>query len=63
MVVADNDQQLDKNFGFNKSFGGKYELGKEIGRGHFGHTCHAKGKKGDLRDHPLAVKIISKSKV
>ncbi|KAK1369884.1 Calmodulin-domain kinase CDPK protein [Heracleum sosnowskyi] len=63
VVVSENDQQLDKNFGFNKSFGGKYELGKEIGRGHFGHTCHAKGKKGDLKDHPLAVKIISKSKM
>lgn len=56
-------QYLDKNFGYNKNFGAKYELGKEIGRGHFGHTCHAKGKKGELKDHSLAVKIISKVKV
>nr|XP_043619380.1 CDPK-related kinase 3 [Erigeron canadensis] len=56
-------QSLDKNFGYNKNFGAKYELGKEIGRGHFGHTCHAKGKKGELRDHALAVKIISKLKM
>ena len=56
-------QSLDKNFGYNKNFGAKYELGKEIGRGHFGHTCHARGKKGELKDHTLAVKIISKVKV
>ncbi|KAJ9539139.1 hypothetical protein OSB04_031872 [Centaurea solstitialis] len=56
-------QSLDKNFGYNKNFGAKYELGKEIGRGHFGHTCHARGKKGDLKDHSLAVKIISKVKM
>lgn len=56
-------QSLDKNFGYNKNFGAKYELGKEIGRGHFGHTCHARGKKGELKDHALAVKIISKVKM
>ncbi|XP_076890856.1 CDPK-related kinase 3-like [Bidens hawaiensis] len=56
-------QLLDKNFGYNKSFGAKYELGKEIGRGHFGHTCHARGKKGELKDQALAVKIISKAKM
>ncbi|CAI9782201.1 unnamed protein product [Fraxinus pennsylvanica] len=56
-------QGLDKNFGYNKNFGAKYELGKEVGRGHFGHTCYAKGRKGELKDLPLAVKIISKSKV
>ncbi|XP_009796477.1 CDPK-related kinase 3 [Nicotiana sylvestris] len=61
--TAEPDQSLDKNFGYNKNFGAKYELGKEIGRGHFGHTCHAKGKKGDLKDLPLAVKIISKAKM
>ncbi|KAG6423360.1 hypothetical protein SASPL_113754 [Salvia splendens] len=54
---------LDKNFGYNKNFGAKYELGKEVGRGHFGHTCFAKGRKGELKDLPLAVKIISKPKV
>ncbi|KAG8391981.1 hypothetical protein BUALT_Bualt01G0244200 [Buddleja alternifolia] len=56
-------QQLDKNFGYNKNFGAKYELGKEVGRGHFGHTCYAKGRKGDLKDMPLAIKIISKAKL
>lgn len=57
------EQLLDKSFGYGKNFGAKYELGKEIGRGHFGHTCSARGKKGELKDQPLAVKIISKSKV
>lgn len=38
-------------------------LGKEIGRGHCGHTYSAIGKKGDLKDKPVAVKIISKAKV
>ncbi|CAA2951642.1 CDPK-related kinase 3-like [Olea europaea var. sylvestris] len=56
-------QALDKNFGYNKNFGAKYELGKEVGRGHFGHTCYAKGRKGELKDLPVAVKIISKSKM
>ncbi|MBA0817582.1 hypothetical protein Gohar_028297, partial [Gossypium harknessii] len=57
------EQALDKSFGYGKNFGAKYELGKEIGRGHFGHTCSARGKKGDLKDQPLAVKIISKAKL
>ncbi|KAJ8573072.1 hypothetical protein K7X08_009583 [Anisodus acutangulus] len=61
--TTEMDQSLDKNFGYNKNFGAKFELGKEIGRGHFGHTCHAKGKKGDLKDLPVAVKIISKAKM
>lgn len=60
---AEPEQLLDKSFGYAKNFGAKYELGKEVGRGHFGHTCSAKGKKGELRDQPVAVKIISKSKV
>ncbi|KAL3624381.1 Cyclin-dependent kinase 4 [Castilleja foliolosa] len=54
---------LDKNFGYNKHFGAKYELGKEVGKGHFGHTCYAKGRQGELKDMPLAVKIISKAKM
>ncbi|XP_038907205.1 CDPK-related kinase 3 isoform X2 [Benincasa hispida] len=57
------EQLLDKSFGYGKNFGAKYELGKEVGRGHFGHTCSAKGKKGELRDQPVAVKIISKAKM
>ncbi|GAU13692.1 hypothetical protein TSUD_347960 [Trifolium subterraneum] len=61
-VEADS-QSLDKSFGYSKNFGAKYELGKEVGRGHFGHTCAARAKKGELKDQPVAVKIISKSKV
>ncbi|XAR53921.1 Non-specific serine/threonine protein kinase [Bertholletia excelsa] len=61
--AAEAEQSLDKSFGYNKNFGAKYELGKEVGRGHFGHTCQARGKKGELKDQPLAVKIISKEKM
>lgn len=57
------EQSLDKTFGYNKNLGAKYELGVEVGRGHFGHTCSARGKKGELKDQPVAVKIISKAKV
>lgn len=60
---TEQDQSLDKNFGYSKNFGAKYELGKEVGRGHFGHTCSAKVKKGEFRDQPVAVKIISKAKM
>ncbi|KAJ6343934.1 hypothetical protein OIU76_005636 [Salix suchowensis] len=66
-VEADQQQQqqqsLDKSFGYSKNFGAKYELGKEIGRGHFGHTCSATVKKGALKDQTVAVKIISKAKM
>jgi serine/threonine protein kinase len=66
-VEAEQQQQqqqsLDKSFGYSKNFGAKYELGKEIGRGHFGHTCSATVKKGELKDQTVAVKIISKAKV
>ncbi|CAI9762514.1 unnamed protein product [Fraxinus pennsylvanica] len=57
------ESQLDKSFGFPKNFTAKYELGKEVGRGHFGHTCWAKGKKGELKNQQVAVKIISKAKM
>lgn len=57
------ERALDKNFGYSRNFSDKYELGKEVGRGHFGHTCWAKGKKGDLKNQQVAVKIISKAKV
>ncbi|XVF80293.1 hypothetical protein PTKIN_Ptkin15bG0059200 [Pterospermum kingtungense] len=60
---AELEQALDKSFGYGKNFGAKYELGKEVGRGHFGHTCSARGKKGELKDQHLAVKIISKAKM
>lgn len=55
--------QLDKSFGYSNNFAAKFELGMEVGRGHFGHTFWAKGKKGNLKGIPVAVKIISKSKV
>ncbi|XP_061370384.1 CDPK-related kinase 3-like [Gastrolobium bilobum] len=61
--IPEEEQVLDKSFGYSKNFGAKYELGKEVGKGHFGHTCYAKGKKGDLKDQPVAVKIISKAKM
>lgn len=57
------ERGLDKSFGYAKNFGAKFELVKEVGRGHFGHTCSAKGKKGELKGQPVAVKIISKAKV
>ncbi|EPS59727.1 hypothetical protein M569_15078, partial [Genlisea aurea] len=54
---------LDKNFGFCKNFVGHYELGEEVGRGHFGFTCSARGKKGNLKGRDVAVKVIPKSKM
>ncbi|KAF8398214.1 hypothetical protein HHK36_017140 [Tetracentron sinense] len=54
---------LDKNFGFSKQLLAKYELGEEMGRGHFGYTCSAKAKKGELKGQDVAVKVIPKSKV
>ncbi|RRT83704.1 hypothetical protein BHE74_00002370 [Ensete ventricosum] len=47
---------LDKNFGFSKQLFSKFELGEEIGRGHFGYTCTAKVKKGDMKGEEVAVK-------
>ncbi|PON81203.1 Serine/threonine protein kinase [Trema orientale] len=60
---GERDRALDKSFGYGKNFGARFELGKEVGRGHFGHTCWAKGKKGELKGQPVAVKIISKAKM
>jgi serine/threonine protein kinase len=57
---------LDKNFGFSKHFGSKYQLGEEVGRGHFGYTCSAVVKvnhKGEIKGHSVAVKVIQKVKV
>jgi hypothetical protein len=57
------ERELDKSFGYDRHFAAKYELGKEVGRGHFGHTCLARARKGDMRGQVLAVKVISKAKV
>ncbi|POO02758.1 Serine/threonine protein kinase [Trema orientale] len=54
---------LDKSFGFSKHFGNKYEMGEEVGRGHFGYTCSAKLKKGELKGQQVAVKVIPKAKM
>ncbi|KAH0862142.1 hypothetical protein HID58_079353 [Brassica napus] len=54
---------LDKRFGFAKDFHSRVELGDEIGRGHFGYTCSAKFRKGELKGQVVAVKIIPKSKM
>jgi len=54
---------LDKSFGFSKHFVTNFELGQEVGRGHFGYTCSAKGKKGSFKGLDVAVKVIPKSKV
>ncbi|URD92070.1 Calcium calmodulin-dependent serine threonine-protein kinase [Musa troglodytarum] len=54
---------LDKNFGFLKQIFSKFELGEEIGRGHFGYTCTAKAKKGDMKGEEVAVKVIPKAKM
>ncbi|XP_074585440.1 CDPK-related kinase 1-like isoform X1 [Curcuma longa] len=54
---------LDKNFGFSKQFFSKFELGEEVGRGHFGYTCSGKVKKGDMKGQEVAVKVIPKAKM
>nr|XP_043614536.1 CDPK-related kinase 5 [Erigeron canadensis] len=60
---SDSGSGLDKSFGFSKHFGSKYEVGEEVGRGHFGYTCKAKFKKGEFKGQDVAVKVIPKSKM
>ncbi|KAH9321979.1 hypothetical protein KI387_016618, partial [Taxus chinensis] len=60
---AETERPLDKSFGYSKNFTSKYELGHEVGRGHFGHTCYAKARKGELKGQAVAVKVISKAKM
>lgn len=55
--------ELDKSFGYLKNFDHKYELGEVVGRGHFGYTCTATARKGDLKGQEVAVKIISKAQM
>jgi hypothetical protein len=33
------ERELDKSFGYDRHFAAKYELGKELGRGHFGQPA------------------------
>lgn len=54
---------LDKSFGFLQHFANRYELGEEVGRGHFGYTCAAKLKKGEASGQQVAVKVIPKAKM
>ncbi|KAF8728776.1 hypothetical protein HU200_018054 [Digitaria exilis] len=60
---AEPDLGLDKSFGYSKHFAAKYDLGREVGRGHFGYTCAAKAKKGELKGEDVAVKVIPKAKM
>lgn len=55
--------RLDKSFGFAKGFGNRYEVGEEVGRGHFGYTRVAVGKKGELKGVAVAAKVIPKAKM
>uniref|UniRef100_A0A0E0LNG0 Protein kinase domain-containing protein n=1 Tax=Oryza punctata TaxID=4537 RepID=A0A0E0LNG0_ORYPU len=54
---------LDKGFGFNKGFAARYDMGDEVGRGHFGYTCSARIKKGARKGDAVAVKVIPKAKM
>ncbi|KAI3726260.1 hypothetical protein L1987_66057 [Smallanthus sonchifolius] len=60
---AEGVSGLDKSFGVLRNFGGKYEVGEEVGRGQFGYTCKAKFKKGELKGQEVAVKVIPKLKI
>lgn len=55
--------ELDKSFGYSKQLTSKYEIVTEVGRGHFGYTCSALAKKGDLKGQKVAVKVIPKNKM
>ena len=54
---------MDKSFGFSKELSSRYVVGEEIGRGHFGYTCSAFPRKGDLKGQKVAVKVVPKAKV
>lgn len=54
---------LDKRFGLSKRFKDRYEVGDEVGRGHFGHTVSATCKSGDNIGQKVAVKVIPKAKM
>ncbi|KAM0866513.1 hypothetical protein ACQ4PT_042552 [Festuca glaucescens] len=60
---AEGGRGLDKGFGFNKGFAAKYDMGDEVGRGHFGYTCAARIRKGARKGEAVAVKVIPKAKM
>ncbi|XP_076914137.1 CDPK-related kinase 5-like [Bidens hawaiensis] len=60
---GNGEEKLNKSFGFSKHIGHKYEIGEEVGKGHFGHTRKARIKKGEFKGQQVAVKIITKSKM
>ncbi|CAM8935350.1 unnamed protein product [Rhodiola kirilowii] len=60
---GDGGAGLDRSFGFSKQLTSKYEVGEEVGRGHFGYTCCAKGLKGEMKGQEVAVKVIPKAKM
>ncbi|KAK4437844.1 CDPK-related protein kinase [Sesamum alatum] len=62
-AINEGEEELDKSFGFSKKFASRFEVGEEVGRGHFGYTCAAIARKGELQGRKVAVKIIPKSKM
>ncbi|OMO56018.1 hypothetical protein COLO4_35823 [Corchorus olitorius] len=60
---SEPQEGLDKTFGFRKNFGAKYKLVQKFGRGSLGHVFSGRARKGELKDQPVAVKIISKAKM
>uniref|UniRef100_M1DRH6 Protein kinase domain-containing protein n=1 Tax=Solanum tuberosum TaxID=4113 RepID=M1DRH6_SOLTU len=49
---------LDNSFQFSKQFASEYEIGEEMGRGHFGYTCSAIVKIGELKGQKVVVKEL-----
>ncbi|KAK9061851.1 hypothetical protein SSX86_019035 [Deinandra increscens subsp. villosa] len=60
---GNGEEKLNRCFGFSKHIGHKYEIGEEVGKGHFGHTCRAKCRKGEFKGQQVAVKILTKSQM
>ncbi|XP_071697897.1 CDPK-related kinase 5-like [Rutidosis leptorrhynchoides] len=54
---------LDKRFGLSKRVWEQYEVGEEVGRGHFGYTVTATSKSGTNIGQKVAVKVIPKAKM
>ncbi|PWA94477.1 protein kinase superfamily protein [Artemisia annua] len=62
-VEGGMDVALDKRFGLSKRFKDRYEVGDEMGRGHFGFVVTATCKYGDHVGRKVAVKVIPKAKM